>query len=292
MDDDLLESFLEGNNFESARETIMKPPFGWAGSKARSLEHLLPHLPYEKTFVDVFGGSGCVTLSRHPSKLDVYNDAYSGVTDFYRCIKSAELLPLLIDYLKHNIHGREMFQLSKNEWKNTVDPVERAAKWYYMVYMSFGCLGRNFARATKSTISFGAKLQRNLELFWPIHERMKTVQVENLDFEQCMKDFDSHETVFYCDPPYMHSDIGIYDEAWPLDKHKRLLSVIFNTHGFVALSGYDNELYNAMPWDNKITWQTRITIGSKAFTETNNLIGKENVMQKEATECLWIKEIA
>lgn len=291
MSDDLFDLLMEGSHFEETRETIIKAPFAWAGSKARSLQHVLPHLPYRRVFVDVFGGSGSVTLGRRPSKLDVYNDAFSGVTDFYRCVKDDVLLAELIAWLKINIHSRELFNIYKSEWKNTADIVERAGKWYYMVVMSFGSLGRNFGRSTSSNVSLAKKLQNNLDLFWPVHHRFKDVQVENSDFEQCIKDYDSHDTVFYLDPPYMYSDVGIYEEAWNLEKHKRLLQVVFSTEGFCALSGYENELYDSMPWDHKITWETHITIAAKAHTETNHLKDKVGMLSKNAIECLWIKEV-
>jgi DNA adenine methylase len=159
-----------------------------------------------------------------------------------------------------------------------------------MICASFASLGRNFGRATFSGVNRAHCIHNKLELFWPIHNRMKNVQIENLDWEQCIRDFDSEDTVFYIDPPYMYSDAGIYDEAWNLEKHKHLLRVIRETKGFVALSGYANELYDAEKWDKRITWDTRITVASKAHTKTNNLADKEGMMSKEAVECLWLKE--
>lgn len=284
----LFDLLMEGSDFETSREVIVKAAFGWAGSKARSLEHLLPHLPYRKVWVDVFGGSATVTLARRPSKIEVLNDRYSGIIDFYRCMKDEAQMRKLLVFLEETVFSRELFNAYKSEWKNTADPVERAGKWFYMLCSSFGYLGRNFGRGTLS-LSRANAIHNKLELFWPIHNRLKNVQIENADWEQVIKDYDSHDTVFYCDPPYMHSDVGLYDESWNLEKHKRMLSVIFNTEGFVALSGYDNELYNSMPWDDKFTWETHVTMSSKAHTETNNLGDKEGMMQKKATECLWIK---
>lgn len=291
MSDDIFNLLMEGSHFETVRENFIKPPFAWAGAKNRSLQELLPHLPYRKSWIDVFGGSGCVTLARRPSKLEVFNDAYSGITDFYNCIKDPVLLPQLIEWLQITIHSRELFIKYKRDWKNAGDVVERAAKWYYMLSNSFGNLGRNFGRHTKNFSNFSRKLPNSLENFWPVHHRMQDVQIENMDFEQILKDYDHHEAVFYVDPPYLHSDVGIYEEAWNLEKHKRLLQVIFEVEGFVALSGYDNELYNSMPWTDKHSWKTQISISSNAETGTNNLEGKASMMSKEAIECLWIKEV-
>ena len=289
-DENLFDLLMEGSHFEESRETIIKPPFAWAGSKARSLDQIRPLLPYTDTWVEVFGGSGVVTFSRRPSKLEVFNDAYAGIVDFYRCLKDEVLLKQLLEYLELLPYAREMFTVYKSEWKNEADIVERAAKWYYMLTCSFGTLGRNFGRATTATVNLAQKYRNKFELFWPVHERLKNVQIENQDWEQLVRDYDSVKTVFYLDPPYLYADPGLYDESWNLERHKRLLQVIFELQGFVALSGYDNELYNSMPWDSKHEWKTHLTIGSKAHRETNNLGDKAGMISKEATECLWIKE--
>lgn len=287
---DLFDLLMEGSHFEEKRETIIKPPFAWTGSKARSIDHIRPLLPYRDVWVDVFGGSGIVTFSRATSKLEVFNDAFSGITDFYRCLKDEAKCKAVVEWLELMPYSREMFTVCKEEWKNAGDIVERAAKWYYMLVCSFGTLGRNFGRATAPTVNLAKKYHNKFDLFWPVHHRLKTVQIENQDWEQLVKDYDGPQTVFYMDPPYIYSDPGIYDQAWNLEKHKRLLQVIFELEGFVALSGYDNDLYNSMPWDSKYTWETQITASSKAHTETNNLAGKEGMLSKKATEVLWIKE--
>lgn len=290
MSDDMLSMLMEGAHFESTRETCIKPPFAWAGGKGRSLNKILPHLPYRERWGEGFGGSLAMTLARTPSKLEVVNDAYSGVVDFYKCLKNEALMRQMLDWIELTQHSREMFQDCKKEWVNTSDPAERAAKWFYMIQMSFGSLGRNFGRQTQTITGFPKKLKSNLECFWPVHHRLKGVTLENMDYEQLLKDYDHHNMVWYLDPPYMHSDPGIYDQSWNLEKHKRLLQVIFDCKGFVALSGYDNELYNSMPWTERHEWEVYVSISPKAETETNGLKGKRDIMDKRAVECLWIKE--
>lgn len=258
---------------EVYRRSITKYAFGWCGSKSQDLDHILPYLPYYNGWVDVFGGSGIVTLARAKSKFEVYNDSFSGVTDFYRCIRDKTLSKKLEDTLQLYLHSREEWYRCHETWKDTQDIIERAAKWYYMNFYSHSYVGRTFGRQTE-------KQMRNhltkLEGFPTIHERFKNVLIENMDFRTIFRDYAHHDTVMYCDPPYLDTDKTTYWGTWFTEAdHKELLQLIFNCNSFVALSGHDNPLYNLYPWDNKISW--------KHFS-----IHTQN--GQERTENLWIKE--
>src|SRR5690606_25089106 len=89
---------------------VQRAPFGWVGGKSRSITNLLPLLPQRDKWVDVFGGSGVVTLNRQPAKiLDVYNDRYSGVVAFYRFLHDKDKLEQLCDRLRFTLHARAEF---------------------------------------------------------------------------------------------------------------------------------------------------------------------------------------
>jgi len=286
---DMLEGMAD-NEAPDTREDILRPPFSYPGSKSRSVEKILPHLPYTGVYVEPFGGSAAVLLARRPSKLEVFNDRYAGVCFFYRCIRDAGLLHQLCERLDLTIHSREEFIWSRDTWENADDLVERAARWYYMTMYSFGRLGRNFGRSTSSKAKLAA-LQSKLPLFPKIHERFRTVQVENQDWSQIIKDYDNHETVFYIDPPYVDTDSGVYKNKMDHDDHKRLIDAIFKCKGYCAVSGYANPLYDNLPWDEKHTWEAFVSLQSMAYTESNNkeqLKGQESRSHSE--ECLWVKE--
>ncbi|GAG08047.1 unnamed protein product, partial [marine sediment metagenome] len=190
------------DNQSSKDANILRAPFGYPGGKSRSLGNILPHLPYRNKYIEPFGGSAAVLLARKPSKLEVFNDRYAGVVAFYRCLRDPILFPKLLEWLDLTIHAREEFTWCKNTWENPDDPVERAGRWYYMVQSSFGSIGRNWGRQTTRS-SMAGKIRRKLKLFPEIHERFFNVQVENQDWEDCLRDYDSPDAVIYCDPPYV-----------------------------------------------------------------------------------------
>jgi DNA adenine methylase len=283
---------LDDSSDKISADTIVKAPFGWPGGKSRSIKHIIPLLPYKDVWCDHFGGSGTVTLARRPCKLEIYNDRFSGLTDLYRCIQDPVKLQLLVDRLEHTIHSKETFLDAKSTWKNFTDPVERAAKFYEMVVYSFGKLGRNWGRARVPTGRVSGILRDALPNFYNIHERFKYVQIENVDFRKCMKDYDSDVTVHYCDPDYVDTSAGVYAHGMSVDDHKDLLRLIFEMKGFVAVSGLANPLYDGFKWDDRRTWNSYCSIKSINSSENNNKgdIALVDEGRGHQEEVLWIKD--
>lgn len=263
-------------NVKTNRESYKRAAFSYPGKKFDHLDKILPHLPVREVWCEAFGGSGVVTLNRPKSKLEVYNDRYSGVVSFFRCIRDSNLCGKLIERLELTSHSREEFIDSK-DWEDVNDPVERAAKWYVITNQSFGAVGRSFGRGTAQPCHRG--FWKNLENIPAIVDRFKYVQIENLDWEQCLLDYDSPSTVFYLDPPYFATDEGAYNLNFSREDHRRLVNKIFELKGFVAISGYATSYYDTFPWDEKFSWAVEMTQNKR----------NENTI-KVVTECLWIKE--
>lgn len=282
---------LERQSEQKTRENIIRAPFPYPGSKSKSVEKILPILPYRTKYIEPCGGSASVLLGRSPSNIEVFNDRFAGVTCFYRVLRSEKSTTKLIERLELTIHSREEFLWCRDTWcKDDLSDVERAARWFYLVSYSFGALGRNFGRRTSKS-SLAGKIKNKLPLFPIIHERFKNVQVENQDAIQCMQDYDGEDAVFYLDPPYVDAHRGTYKYEMSIDEHRELIAQIFRTRGFVAVSGYDNPLYSNNDWDDVFEWPCNISISPKAFTNTNHKEHLEFTDKKiKVTEKLWIKE--
>lgn len=271
---------------------IARAPFPYPGSKYRSLKQLTPLIPYRSGYCEPFGGSGNVLIARKPSKLEVFNDRYSGITCFYRCIRDRKKMMAVHDRLEMCLHGREEFIWCRDTWKNCEDEIERAARWYYMILMSFSSKGKAFGRSTSGRSQMGSKLVGNLKLFGPVHNRFKDVQIENLDWRVCLRDYDQEDMVWYLDPTYYPGTCssGVYDEELTKVEHKEMCDRIFMLKGYVVLSGFDNELYNEYPWNEKHSWEVKSTMLAQAFSDSNNLESLENILRRgNMTECVWIK---
>ena len=278
---------------EKSRDQILRAVFPYPGGKGRLSQAFLDILPYRDSYVEPFGGSGSVLLARRKSKIEVFNDRYAGVVAFYRCIRDAEKCRKLVERLDLTIHSREEFVWCRDTWEDQTDDVERAARWYYTINYSFSSLGRNFARTTRcSEGNLAGKIRNKLKRFFMIHNRFQRVQVENQDWLQCMKDYDSPVTVFYCDPPYLDSDSGIYKSKFKKEDHERLLHFIEHCEGYVAVSGYSHPLYEDCSfWNHRYEFDLRDSIKSLAFTESNHKKHQEGLNDRGRNqEVLWVKE--
>ncbi len=272
------------------REGYKRMPFSYVGSKKESLDQILPRLPYLNTFCDVFGGSGVITLNRRSSPLDVYNDRFSAVTDFFKVVRSKDLRERLIDLIQLSPPSRQEFVECRDGFEAEEDIVERVRKWYISVQLSFAGRGLYFGRVVKGKGNEWRKIAESLDLFQEIADRFLKIQIENADWRHILKDYDSHATVFYLDPPYL--GFNVYKNQMSKDEHKELCEKVFNLQGFVALSGYKNDLYDSYPWDSVHNWTVRDKMTSQALTtETSRNLGND-IKRESQEEYLYIKEVS
>lgn len=278
--------------YTTERTSFDKAPFGWTGGKFESLRFIIPEIRkfLTRKWIDVFGGSGVVSWNVPDCDLMVYNDRYSGVVDFYRVLQNKKLMPELLFRLDTLTppQSREEWLVARATWCNEIDPVERAAKWFYMTRLSVIGKGQSYARQTNAPAV--TKFTPALNLFWPLHAKLQKFNLENLDWRVCIKDFDSPDAVFYLDPPYVSSDQGIYENKFTNDDLQRMLDLIANCKGTVFLSHYENAAIDSCTfWEEKLKWKVHMRGDVKAFTAENNREEKRDV-NNIATECLWIKK--
>jgi len=291
---DLMSMFedLERQSEPKSKDVILRAPFGYPGGKSRSVKHILPHLPYRRVYVEAFGGTGAILLSRKPSDLEVLNDRYMGIVAFYRCLQHPKKMQLLCDRLEVTVHSREDFVWCKETWEDCEDDVERAARWLCMIKYSFSQKGNNWGRATSYRGVLSGKIQNAIKHFPEIHQRLIRTQIENQDWYDCLIDYDSYETVFYLDPPYIDAYAGTYKHEMTKEDHVRLIETIFSLKGFVALSGFSNPVYEERPWDDRYEWEVFQSMRGEVFNEGNKKahLRQTDDGRRTQKEVLWIKE--
>ena len=279
----------ENNTFD----VICKPPFPWVGGKSRIVNKILHELPYKSKYIEPFGGSGIVLLNRSESNIEVFNDRHSGIVDFYKCLRDKELLLKLEEYINLLTYSREDFLICKNTWENTDDVVERAAKWYWSIFTSFSGLGRNFGRPLKAirSSSIISKINNKFKLFWDINNRIKNVILENQDWRELVNSYDSTDAVFYLDPPYIDCYAGTYKYSFKDSDHISMLNTVFTMDSFVAVSSYDNDIYNSYNWSRIIEMDSFVTMHRQIESGHNNKTHMAHLHREINTkEMLYIKE--
>lgn len=225
--------------------------FPYYGGKTIHLKWLLPLLPKTQCYVEPFGGSAAVLLNRAPSPVEVYNDLDSEVVNFFRCLR--EDTPRLHRLLRLTPHSREEFKLAL-EYKGS-DPYERARCFLIRIrqvrsgkqiakdyHWGFSVNASNNGMSSKTN-----QWQASLNAIQGVANRLSVVQIENRPATKLLTQYDSKDTLFYCDPPYAPSSrksLGVYTCEMTTKQHKQFLKIANSLVGKVAISGYDTPLYN------------------------------------------------
>ncbi len=277
------------------REDFRRLPFAYPGSKADDINKILPHLPYGTGYGEAFGGSGVVLLNREPSKLEIYNDRYGGITCFFRVVRDNTMFSAFMERIATTLHSREEFIWCKRTWADCEDEVERAARWYYTIRFAVnGKASSTFGRSKNPVVRFADRLIKSLPLFAPIHNRLHTVTIENLDWRVCLDDFDQKGFVWYLDPTYLDCFPGTYDHELSVDDHRELVQRISHLAGHVCVSAFDGPVTRSIYdiaglWDDKIEWYRNTTMGTQAYTDSNNMDEATHKGRHRVKEVLYIR---
>ena len=178
----------------------------WVGGKGKLLWIINKLMPdHYKRFIDVFGGSGTVTMSRPIQRgcMEVYNDYNGNLTNLF-CIRA-----LMLERAPRG-------------------DIRRAADYFKLVRYSF----------SGGAKSFGGKpcdIRRFFHLIWECSRRLANVVIENKDFEELIRQYDRKNAVLYCDPPYYMAE-GCYPVEFPLKDHQRLHDVLIGSEGYFIVS--------------------------------------------------------
>jgi DNA adenine methylase len=157
-------------------------------------------IPPHRNYIEVFAGSGKLLFAKEPSELEVLNDANGEVTNFFRVAKhrSAELAER---FALECIHAGRFKELRSTPDQR--DEVDRALRFAYLVWYSFGAKGEHFARASAKNPSMQKPLDRVRELLQRTAERLSSVLIEQRDYAEILDRYDGPDTFFYLDPPYV-----------------------------------------------------------------------------------------
>ena len=260
-----------------ARERKRVIAFGWYGGKFSHLDWLLPYLPSCHHYCEPFGGSGAVLLNRVPSAVETYNDLDGEVVNFFSVLRSNP--DELIRQITFTPFSREEFALAC-EFDPSLPEMERARRFYVRARQvrtglaQTASLGRwaNCKNTSRSGMSgVISRWMGGIEQLETIANRLLRVQIENRPAIEVINLYDSEDTLFYCDPPYIHSTRGdskAYGYEMTDQQHIELAEILNQAKGKVALSNYDCELMDELYPANK--W-TKIYAPAKQINSTHDI---------------------
>ncbi len=270
----------------------LKSPLKWYGGKAKLVTKLLPLIPEHKTYVEVFAGSAALFFGKPVSDIEVINDLDSGIVNFFSVVRDEEKFEKLVRLLSLTPYSHEEFKLYRDTWQETPDDVHRAQRWFVTVRMSHSASGKNFSRSiTEGTNGAGNSVRAYLsaiDRLPEIHERLKGVQIEHEDFRKVIQRYDNPGTLFYLDPPYVHSTLKTtkdYNHEMTDQDHEELVELLLGLDGKFMLSGYSNAIYAPL---EKAGWKRHdfsVPCNVVACSATNGA-GKK---KQDRIESVWVK---
>ncbi len=222
--------------------------FGWYGGKYSHLDWLLPLLPAAHHYCEPFAGSAAVLLNRGPSPVETYNDIDGEVVNFFKVLRDDP--EGLMRAIALTPFSREEFYKAINDPARSLGYLERARRFYVRARQArtglaqTATLGRwanckNTSRAGMSGVI--SRWFGGVEGLADIGERLLRVQIENRPAIDVIRLYDSPQTLFYCDPPYLHQtrgDSSAYGFEMDEEQHRDLAQVLQKIEGKAAVSGY------------------------------------------------------
>lgn len=230
--------------------------FGWYGGKYSHLDFLIPLFPTDaQHFCDVFGGSGAVLMNVEPYPVETYNDIDSELVNFFRTLRNQQeklmkaiaLTPFSREELaiacKHErglskLERARRFFIRARQTRTGLAQTSSEGRWAHCVLASRAGMSGAVSRWLGSVEGLSEVVQRFLR-----------VQIENAPALEVIARYDTPNTLFYIDPPYVHSsrgDTAAYAYEMTDDDHSKLADVLHSVRGRVVVSGYRTDLYDEL----------------------------------------------
>ena len=243
-----------GRRVASKRKRLIA--FGWYGGKFSHLDFLIPLFPTDAThFCDVFGGSAAILLNVEPYPVETYNDIDSELVNFFNTLRDDR--DRLIEVIGLTPFSREELALACQPAKR-LSKLERARRFYIRARQTRTGLAQTSSEGRwahcvlTSRAGMAGAVSRwlgSVEKLPEIAQRLQRVQIENAPALEVIQRYDTHSTLFYLDPPYVHStrgDTSAYGFEMTDDEHRELAECVRGTKGRAVISGYRNDLYDEL----------------------------------------------
>ncbi len=181
-------------------------------------------------------------FGKPPSDVEVLNDIDSELINFFRVIRTRP--KEFLDLFDLELVSREEFKHLANLETSKLGEIERARRFYYLIMAGWGS-ELNYPRFQTSITDGGhgnrliGALKSLKERIRPVHERLKTVIIENLGWEECINRYDRAQSVFYVDPPYPANGANYYHNMKSWKEHQCLANRLAQAKAHWILSSYD-----------------------------------------------------
>ena len=215
---------------------------------------ILEHFPADdqyKVYVEPFGGSGAMLLSRPlTGHVEIYNDIYENVYSLFKCLSDKTLFEELKAKCDLALYSAQLRAEYKEKLKEQITLVERAYYYWYVNRTSHNgiggfslncCIRRNMSKATSDFLSCIDRLPQ-------LHDRLSAVIVDKRDAVALIDKYNQPNVFIYADPPYHHDTRGThrYVHDFTDEQHEAFIDCVLRSTAKVLISGYACKAYERL----------------------------------------------
>ena len=256
----------------------MRSPIKWAGGKSRLRKQIISLLPEHTCYLEPFCGAAWVLFGKPPSPVEIINDIDGELINFFRIVKHRP--QEFVQSFDLELVSRAEFERLATEDAADLTDIERAHRFFYLIMAGWG--GEfNYPRFQTSITDGGhgnrliGALKTLRQRIEPVHQRLRTVIIENMDWRKCITRYDRDGVVMYLDPPYPGNGVNYAHNMRDWSEHQELADMLAQANSRWILSSYDNDEVRKMYEGNTIVPVTTASGMRKAKHNTERVVVQE-----------------
>lgn len=195
-----------------------RPLWGSPAGKSRVASALAALLPEHTTYVEPFAGSAAVLYAKARSPVEVLSDIDADLTSAFRAVG--------------RLDGSEVARLQDAEWVGNKETFERQLKkapegdferlhrFLYLTTFSFLKHRRYFSPSAEG------KRARFPDRIPAAVDRLRGVNIDSGDYKSVVAKYDSPDTVFFFDPPYVGADMDVGERMFDEERFFKVLKSV------------------------------------------------------------------
>ena len=254
----------------------MKPkitqPLKWWGGKNYLAPRIIDLMPRHLHYAEPYGGGLAILLNKDPfderhqcgdksyeqGVSEVVNDIYRPLQNFWDVLQCETSFLSFQRMLEATPFSEIEFERSESRmFPDQRHDVAAAVAFFVRCRQSRAGGFRDFATLSRNRTRRMMNEQASAWLnavdgLADVHARLKRVVILCRDALDVIRQQDGPKTLFYLDPPYLHStraSTETYVHEMSEDDHREMLDVIRGCESMIMLSGYPNELYDGILHD-------------------------------------------
>ncbi len=266
-----------------------RPVLRYHGGKWLLAPWIISHFPKHRIYVEPFGGAASVLLQKPSIPAEIYNDLEDAVVNIFQVLQDPAATKALHRRLFYTTFSRAEFDRT---YEPAEDAIDFACKTIVRSFFGFGTdsVTRSCRTGFRAKCCDQRAMPSQAWKAWcaavPLFvDRLRGVTIERTDAWALIPRYDSPNTLFYLDPPYVTSSRSSlkngristhgYRHEMTDEDHQSLAALLHGVQGFVVLSGYQTPLYKELYAGWVCTERRSLADGAR-----------------ERVECLWLNPSA